>query len=35
MAAERDRLVTRGSLRTTCPTATASWSGSLWRITAT
>ena len=32
MAVERDRLATRGSLRATCPTTTASWRS--WRITA-
>jgi hypothetical protein len=35
MAVERYRLVTRGSLRATCPTVTATSSGGcLWRITA-
>jgi hypothetical protein len=34
MAAERYRLVTRGSLRATCPTVTASSGGCLWRISA-
>jgi hypothetical protein len=31
MAVEQDRLVTQGSLRTTCPTMTGSWGGCLWR----
>ena len=33
MAVERDRLVTRGSLRAICPTMTAPTGGGLWGIT--